>query len=49
MRVGKQQTTLSEPIDVRRLNLGMSTQAANPVIHVIDNDHQDVRLFHAEA
>ena len=30
------------PVDVRRFELGMTAQVADPVVHVVDDDHQNV-------
>ena len=42
MRVGEQRAALGQPVDVRRPDLRMPAQAADPVVLVVDRDEQDV-------
>lgn len=40
--VGEQQPAAGEAIQVRGLDVRMATEAADPVVHVVDDDHQHV-------
>jgi hypothetical protein len=39
MGIGKEDTALGQAVNMRRLGLGMSSQATDPVIQVIDGNH----------
>ncbi len=43
VRVGEESAARSEPVDVWRFGLGMSTKAADPIIQVINGDEKNVR------
>ena len=43
MRIGEEDPTGRETVDVRREGLRMAVKAADPVVEVVDSDHQDVR------
>ena len=42
MRIREKCSALSQPIDVRRLDLRMTAQATDPVVQIIDGDEEDV-------
>lgn len=42
MRIRKNRTTGSQAIHVGRLNLGVSTQRAYPIIKIIDRDEEHI-------
>ncbi len=42
MRVGEEDTTLGQPIDIGCSRLWMTAHAPNPVVQVINRDEQDV-------
>ena len=44
VRVGEQDATLGEAIDVRCLRVGVSAKAAHPIVEVVDRDQQHVGL-----
>ena len=43
MSVREQRASVGQTIDVRRLGVRMAIEAANPVIHVVDGDQQNIR------
>jgi len=45
MGISKEYTARSQAVDVRCLDLGVSTQATDPVVEVIHTDQQDIRTF----
>ena len=45
MSVAKQNAAGRQAIDVRRLRLRVSIQAANPVIQIIHRDKQDIGMI----
>jgi len=44
MSIGKQGAHVSQAVDVGCLGLGVSAEATDPVVQVVDGDKQDVRL-----
>ena len=42
MRIREQHSALGEPVHVRRLHVGVPTEAANPIIEIIDRNEDDV-------
>ena len=42
MRVGKQRAPPRQSIDVGRERVGMSAETADPVVHIVDGDKEDV-------
>ena len=42
MGLFKENALLCERINVRRLRLGMSSEAADPIVQIVDSDEQDV-------
>ena len=42
MGIIKKHTTGSQSVDIRSLSLGVSTQATNPIIEIIDGDEQNI-------
>ena len=42
MRVAEQHSSRSKSVDVRGERLRVSPQASNPVVQIIDGDHQDI-------
>jgi hypothetical protein len=42
MGVGEQHPARGQAIEVGRLGVRMSTQAADPIVQVIDGDEQDI-------
>ena len=45
MCVGKQHGLVRQLIDIWRLGLRVPTQHTDPVVQVIDRDHQDVEVL----
>ena len=45
MGLGEQDSTLGQCIHVRRLDLGVAAEAADPVVQIVDRDEQDVVRF----
>ncbi len=45
MPIGKQRAHLGQAVEVGCLGLGVSAEATDPVVQVVDGDKQDVRLF----
>ena len=43
MGLFKENALLRERINVRRLRLGMSSEAADPIVQIVDSDEQNVR------
>ncbi len=43
MRVGKQDATFSESIEIRGASLGMSAEASDPIIQVVQGDEKNIR------
>ena len=42
MRIGKRRAALGQPIDVRRLHHRMPAEIHDPIILIIDRDHQNI-------
>jgi hypothetical protein len=42
VRVGEQRPALRQPVDVRRLHVGVAAEASDPIVHVVHDDHEDV-------
>ena len=40
--VGEESAAGGQPVHVRRLNLRMTLEAADPVVQIVDGDHQDI-------
>ena len=45
MSVGKQGAHLGQPVDVGGLGLGVTAEATDPIIQIVDREEQDVRLI----
>jgi len=45
MRVGKQRAAGGQTINMGRLHLRMTFQAADPVVLIVDGDEQDIGLL----
>ena len=45
MRIGKRRAALGQRIDMRRLHHRMSAHVADPIILIVDRDHENVRFF----
>ena len=43
MGIGEDDAAACQPIHVRRLNLRMAAQEADPIVQVVDHDQQHVR------
>ncbi|MEZ5392613.1 MAG: hypothetical protein R2724_06955 [Bryobacterales bacterium] len=48
VRVGEQRAARSEPVDVRRAGVGVPVHAADPVVEIVDGDHQDIGVIGGE-
>ena len=44
MPIGKKGAHLGQAVDVRGLGLGVSAEATDPIIQIVDREEQDVRL-----
>ena len=42
MGIGKARAALSQPIDVGRLHHRMPAEVADPIVLIINGDHQDI-------
>ena len=48
VRVGEESAGFCKGVDVRRFGVGVSVEAADPVVLIIDSDEEDVRLWSAK-
>ena len=49
MRIRKTRPPLRQGINVRRLRIGVTTEIPDPVILIINRDHEHIRLFRSEG